>query len=207
MESVQSLLGTIGIFVEIIVTTRGMLWIIFRYDDKHGITINKRMAGTLICISLLYSVWIGMGLSRWNNQGKLACGLLAAYLLVSSITDIQTCKVHDFLHFIGAVAGLWALWAAQPDMGRIVPWFLFWVMQKLLFMRMYGKADGMAFLVCALFESCYGEGMITYLLHMGAAYLVLAVVQMLCRNINKKGNLKQPVAFLPYIAGTAWFFL
>ena len=43
-------------------------------------------------------------------------------------------------------------------------------------------------------------GMFGYLMHMMLAVLALFIVQLPKRNIAKNGNLKQPVAFLPYIS-------
>jgi hypothetical protein len=46
---------------------------------------------------------------------------------------------------------------------------------------------------------------------MAFAFGALAALQLLRRNIDKRGNLKQPVAFLPYISASfallLWTFL
>lgn len=207
MELPHLMYQTAMVFVEIAAIEAGVLWIILRYDRQHGLTMNARWKGIITAWTIMASLWIAGGLSGWNAEGRLACGILAAYLLLAALTDMQTCQVYDFLHLIGAVGGLWAMWIMQPDISCLVSLILFWLLQRMLFMRMYGEADGMAFLVCALYESCSGTGLLTYLLHMAAAFLLLAVVQGFRHNINEKGNLKQPVPFVPYIIWTVWGFL
>lgn len=72
-------------------------------------------------------------------------------------------------------------------------------LQFMLFARMYGKADCYAFCVCAIAGASLGMGFPDYLWQMLLALCLLFPVQLLRRNIGKSGNLKQPVAFLPYI--------
>ena len=40
----------------------------------------------------------------------------------------------------------------------------------------------------------------TYLLHMGLTFSILGVVQLFRGNISRRGNLKEPVALVPYVA-------
>ena len=96
---------------------------------------------------------------------------------------------------------------AEAPPGAWKGYLVFAALQFGLFMRMYGAADGMVFLVCALFESVYGDGLMTYLLHMAASFFLLAVVQIGKKNVNRAGNLKKPVAFVPYITASVWLFL
>lgn len=84
---------------------------------------------------------------------------------------------------------------------------LFALLQYVLFMRLYGRADGMAFLVSALAEASLGYDMQMYLLHMILSYLLLSLVQGLKRNIGGKGRLKKPVPFLPYITVGLWMVI
>lgn len=195
------------LFLEINLLIAGTLWFIFKYDKEHGLKIDKKTKWKIEGSCVILSLWIEVFLSHWGVGGKLACGGLAAYLLLASVMDLQICMVYDFLSVFGFIGGVWVLWRIQPRKEQLIALFFFWILQYFFFMKMYGKADGIAFCICALFESCYGVGMLTYLLHMLAAYCVLGVIQGLKHNINKQGNLKQPVPFLPYITGTVWFFL
>lgn len=193
--------------LEIGLLSVGCLWFIVRSDKDNHIKITAKTYWFIAAYSALTGLWITFGLTEWVGAEKYLCGFLSAYLLSASITDWQTCEVYDFLHIFAGAAGIWFLWSRSPDREIWISLLCFLAVQLLLFMRMYGKADGMAFLVCAVYESVHGSGFLTYLLHMSAAYLLLGVVQGLRRNINRRGNLKAPVPFLPYIAATVWFFL
>lgn len=176
-------------------------------DPEHRLVLNKDMYRLIYGYSILVGIWISLFQTHWGIKGQLACGILAAYLLVASITDFQTCEVYDFLHVLGAIGAVAVFLQQPPTRAVIISLLIYWAIQHFIFMRMYGKADAMAFLVCALFESVYGQGLLTYLLHMGAAFVVLGIVQAGKHNINNRGNLKNPVPFLPYIAMTVWVFL
>ena len=176
-------------------------------DPDHGLRLDKDMYRMIYGYSILVGIWLALCQNHWGKTGQLACGVLAAYLLVSSITDWQTCEVYDFLHIMGALAAVAVFCRQPPTKDVLISLAVYWLLQHFLFSRMYGEADAMAFLVCALFESVHGYGLLTYLLHMGTAFLVLGAVQAVKHNINRRGNLKKPVPFLPYIALTVWVFL
>ena len=176
-------------------------------DPEHELRLDKDMYKVIYGYSILVGIWLALCQNHWGKAGQLACGILAAYLLVSSITDWQTCEVYDFLHIIGAVAAVIVFFLQPPTKDALISLAVYWFLQQFLFSRMYGAADAMAFFVCALFESVYGHGLLTYLFHMGTAFLVLGVVQAVKHNVNRRGNLKKPVPFLPYIAVTVWIFL
>lgn len=134
-------------------------------------------------------------------------GIFASYLLVASITDSQTCKVYDFLHPIGVIPGLFILILKNTGMDVWISLILFCLIQYFIFKKLYGWADGLGFIVCAIYESIRGGRMLTYLLHMTLAFIIFGTVQGIRHNINKKGNLKVPAPFFPYIAFTVWIFL
>ena len=194
------------ISLEIGVLADCCLRMIIREDSQHSLTVDHKLYQKIILYSLLVGIWIERCLLHWEWYGQLACGILAAYLLVASIQDIQSKEVYDFLHVMALPAGLIFV-MTEPSKHKMISLAVFAMVQLGIFMRMYGAGDGLAFLVCALFESRFGQGMLTYLLHMGAAYVLLAIVQGLRHNINKKGNLYEPVPFIPYITATVWLFL
>ena len=197
----------VGIIVaEIGVLSSLCFHMILRYAPDHRLVIDDGVRRGILLYSIAVGSYIGLFFTRWEWYGQLACGLLAVYLLVASVQDLQTCLVYDFLHIPAALSGICFI-LMDPAWDKIISLFLFAAIQLGIFMRMYGAADGMVFLVCAVFESRFGNGLLTYLLHMGAAYVILAIVQGFRRNINKRGNLKKPVPFVPYIAATVWPFL
>jgi hypothetical protein len=146
-------------------------------------------------------------------QGTLLA-MLAGILLFACITDGLRCQVFRFVWWLSAVAsGLLYIVHAGGSGDDHVIW-TFWVefliyslLQELFFSRFYGRADCHAFVLCALVGSLYGMTMREYLIHMLVSFGLLAIVQGLRRNISRKGNLKQPVAFLPYITIAFWIIL
>ena len=200
--------------------------IILAYAPEPRLIIDRKVYQGILLYSLMAGSYIEVFLKHWDWYGQLACGVLGAYLLVASIQDMQSCQVYDFLHLLAAPVGLLLLLMAPAEAagagiqaqttnemlsaqagGKILSLLVFAAIQFGIFMRMYGAADGIVFLVCAIYESRFGEGLLTYLLHMGASFLVLGVVQGFRKNINSRGNLKEPVPFVPYITATVWFFL
>ena len=83
----------------------------------------------------------------------------------------------------------------------------FVLLQLLLFPKMYGRADCYAFSVCAVAEAAAGLSLTGYLLHMLLSFILLAFVQALCHNIDRRGKLRRPVPFLPYITLAFWALL
>jgi len=131
-----------------------------------------------------------------------SCVLLAGCLLFACVTDCASRLVYNFVWWIGAAAAGISLWGrlwqgltgwVLADLG------LFFLLQLLVFQHMYGKADCYAFCVCAIAEASLGMGLPGYLLHMLFSVIFLFPVQLFRRNIKSTGNLKTPVAFLPYI--------
>ncbi len=181
-------------------------YVIEKYDRTSRLDWREKWMDLLGAGCILAGGVIGLGMKRWDMTGQLACGILAAYLLIGSVTDLQTYEVYDFLPVVTAAAGAGLLWLSgdwRPKGSLLVYFFI----QIVLFRRMYGKADVYAFLVCALFESRFVDGLITYLWHMALTFLLLAAVQAGKGNIDRRGNLKRPVALMPYIAVTVWCFL
>lgn len=124
--------------------------------------------------------------------------LVIVCLLFACATDCRTCRVYNVTWWISGAAaavllGRSGAWQLLPELG------FFCLLQLKLFSRMYGKADCYAFCVCAAAGASEGFGCMEYLLHMALAFGILAAVQLGHRNLDRRGNLRQPVAFLPYI--------
>jgi len=169
-------------------------------DQGHGLKADWATGGILLagcCLGAGYTVRL-----CGPQQPVLWVGylVLALYLTVCAITDLKTCKVYDILQVPTAVAGavLCLQQAPLPEGGRGL--VIFALLQYLLFMRFYGEGDVMAFQICSLYLVGRGGDLQTLLLHMALAFVLLGAVQAFRRNINRKGNLKVPVPFLPYIA-------
>lgn len=131
---------------------------------------------------------------------KLSILLLAVYLIVSVVMDSMLCLVNDAVQYIGLTGGVIYILFKNPLPQMGVWLILFVVMQRVFFLRYYGAADGMSFIICALYLAGTGKEIDSYLLHMTISYILLAVVQGVFGNISRKGHLVEPVGMLPYIA-------
>lgn len=127
-------------------------------------------------------------------------------LLYASAEDIRCQRVRRVLWWFVGGAGMGVLLIRREcTPGILLDLFCFGAMQFLLFAKMYGKADCHAFLCGGILLASYGGTLREYLLHMLISIGLLGFMQLLRGNVNSKGNLKNPVAFIPYI--TAGLFV
>lgn len=131
---------------------------------------------------------------------KFSCLLLALYLVVCTVMDVLLTRVSDFLQYVGLGGGVLLLFSKLPSRETGISLILFALIQYFLFRKMYGRADVMGFLVCAVYLAAQNKGIEAYVFHMAGCFLLLALVQGLKGNINKKGNLRHPVPLYPYIS-------
>ena len=124
--------------------------------------------------------------------------LFVGYLIACAWQDYRCCAVYDITHYPGIfLAGCMADISGM-EAGTAMSLLTFSMLQYLLFRRMYGDADVMCFLICALSLGKTGS-MELYLVHMLISYIFLGIHQATRRNIAKDGNLKKPVPMIPYI--------
>ncbi len=125
-------------------------------------------------------------------------------LLFATIMDIEFHMIYDYVWWVAGGVAIFSCCFAEPGPEKIIELLLFALLQEFFFAKMYGRADCHAFVVCAVFETGLGRGMREYLVHMLISFLVLAVVQLAKGNVGHGGNLKTPVAFLPYVTLGCW---
>lgn len=183
------------------------LWLITKFDPQHGLRVEGETAGVLAL-----GCCIGAGCIRYyRNRGQTemweAYLVLAVYLTVCTVTDRQTCKTYDFLQWPTSVAGALLCLTRPLPTGAGVGLVLFALLQYFLFGRLYGQGDVMAFQICSLFLIGAGGDFQLLLTHMALAFAMLGAVQLFRHNIDRRGNLKVPVPFLPYIACSLIWFL
>lgn len=129
-------------------------------------------------------------------------GILWCSLLYGCITDMKSQMVYNYTWWFGGMAAGGLLWKSlEAGQSAAVLWNLsvYMTLQLALFSRMYGKADCYAFCVCAISEASLGMLLFDHLVLMLISLILLFPVQLWRHNIGKNGNLKKPVAFLPYI--------
>lgn len=136
-------------------------------------------------------------------------GVIAVCLLFACITDCRSREVYNVTWWAaGMAAGALLLGKRDRlDAGILSELGSFILLQLVLFAKMYGRADCYAFSVCAVAEAAAGLSLAGYLLHMLLSFALLAFVQALRHNIDRGGNLRQPVPFLPYITLAFWALL
>ncbi len=219
-------MGWILVYAGIIVgVVWGSVWVIKCLDGFRWYLNKKEWCSVgVYCLSvslLLQRVMQTALLQDRKNIGStmISLAVVAGCLCFACLTDSRCCLVYEFTWWIaGGAAVLLMLERYAPgDIGWNVPYIgvirnltelcLFIVLQELFFSRFYGRADCHAFVICGLVECALGLGMMGYLFHMLWAFLCLAVVQLFRGNIGMRGNLKQPVAFLPYITFSFWVLL
>lgn len=132
--------------------------------------------------------------------------ILAGCLLFACLTDVRECYVYQFVWWAAGAAGGILLWLNLKQ-ASVLSLMVYILLQEFLFCSCYGRADCHAFAVSAVVLCALGGGMTVYWMHMLFAFVCLGVVQMFAHNVNRKGQLKRAVAFLPYITLGFWVLL
>lgn len=190
-----------------LVFTAAVIKMLVRMDAEHGLRADREAGCILLTGCFAGAGYIACAHSRERPAIWMIYLILAVYLTVCVTTDRQTCKVYDCLQLPAAVFGA-ALCLLRPVPARGgAALVCFALLQYFLFMRLYGRGDGMTFQICSLYIIGEGGSLETLLSHMMAAFALLGAVQLVRGNINRKGNLKLPVPFLPYIACSLLWFL
>lgn len=161
----------------------------------------------------------GSGLLGWLfGPGEFFSRLLLAWvmgcLLLACVTDIVMYQVYDFVWWLSGAASAILLWKRlwvtddiRNGLGILFGLTVIWLIQLLVFGRLYGKADCYAFCVCAAAETGLGMELELIVTHMVLAFGMLVPVQFISKNITLRGNLKKPVAFIPYITAGLYLLL
>ncbi|MBQ7925485.1 MAG: hypothetical protein IJ335_04245 [Lachnospiraceae bacterium] len=138
------------------------------------------------------------GFAECTLLWKVAAGLFLFWLTRAALEDHRTGRVSNGI-WLGAML-FWMPFAlvASSDGFPLEP-ILFWMLQQILFSRFYGRADCHAFSCIGFYLWGMGLGLAAYLLYMLFTLLFMGAVQLLKGNVNREGNLRTPIPFLPYI--------
>lgn len=140
---------------------------------------------------------------------NLALGLVIFCFLAAAVMDYRTCRVYRLFWWIALGADI-LLWVCKADTilySRLPELIFFCLLQELFFSKMYGRADCHGFCVGAVTLFCLGGSLWDFVMLMAYSFGLLFVVQAFHRNINKQGNLKKPVAFIPYLTTSFLLYL
>lgn len=189
-------------------------------------TGNTKRNLSLAAFSMLSGLCVSsvLQLQGEDNWKQLLLCIIGASFLMAAITDYATCNVYRFVWWITWAAGLGLLLqAAFTETGGITfpltalltasegiyrlhvkELLIFCLLQESVFDKLYGKADCHGFCAGALIICSFGGDIKEFLLYMAVAFGLLFAVQAFKGNINRRGNLKIPVAFMPYITAAFW---
>lgn len=187
----------------------GMGLSVIRKWDMPLLLSRRGYIGILVSAAVLKTVILCLTV-REAKSSLVLLSVIGGCLILACATDLVLCQVYNFIWWIALAAAGILLWqnlhVSGMDAGKetMTALGVFFVLQFTVFCRTYGRADGYAFCVCAVTEAARGMKTAGFLFHMLLAYVLLFFVQLFCRNLDKRGNLKKPVPFLPYITITFW---
>lgn len=128
-------------------------------------------------------------------------------LLTATLMDMKTKTVVNVIWWISLFGSIGMIWLSSADnISGYSDFGLFCGLQLFFFSRFYGRADSYAYIACAAYGLASGWNLRMFLTHMLISFLLLALVQIPRKNVDSRGNLHRPVAFVPYIS-IAFLFL
>lgn len=180
----------------------GIIQLFGSWDKDFGVKMKCRDWVLLTLFCMFMGAWVAG--RCYGNRKELAEGLvMLVYLAVCSITDHYMQQVYDvFQLYVCSIVGGFAL-CTEVKAALGAELLILALLQGGLFLRMYGEADAMGFLVCAL--SLLEGGLLIWTIHMAVTFLLLGIVQGRRGNIALDGNLKVSVPLFPYMAAAYAF--
>lgn len=195
-----------------LITLTGLFLV--EHVDDHGSQTVWHLKGKerkiLFLLSIIQGMWIEQ-LTGLNILQRLLLGIFAGCLSFASVTDWKTCEVFQFTWWVACVVTLLLMGRKILQLHLIkelvvdfILLLFYVVVQELFFCKMYGRADCHAFVACAAAGFAVGMDVRGYFLHMTLAFCILIVVQFMRHNVESFLQLKDSVAFLPYITISFW---
>lgn len=133
--------------------------------------------------------------------------LFCCCLLGAALEDHRYMRVRRCIWYVAGLSGVGMMCVSGilqeilrgERWGMLLDLLCFGMLQMRFFSKMYGRADSYAFTCCSFVLAACDGGMTWFLLHMLLAVCFLGVLQLLRGNVGRNGNLRRPVAFVPYI--------
>lgn len=130
------------------------------------------------------------------------------YLLVCTKEDFDTRSVYRFWHYMAGGIGIVFLCSKDVSIETIIILVVYIMIQLIICRAFIGVADGFVFIVSALYFGVCMEGeLIVYII----LHIILAFLLLLLMHIDemdwKRGKIKEPKPFIPYITVTAMILL
>lgn len=169
-------------------------------EDEDHLQIDKKALFFSAVVLFLVALLGAEG----DTAVEAAAGFFWGSLLAAAYSDSQIQQVYDFFFYVALVSAVMMLALQGVALSECIWDIVFFsLMQGILFRRMYGKADCMWFIGCSVFFAAYGMKIFDFLILMSVSFFLLFVIQLAKKNLNNKGNLKEPVALLPYITAAS----
>lgn len=183
-------------------------FIIFRYFIKNyankigdeKLSDNKKIFYIEFIIMLLYAIvhFILLDVISHNCFTVVMESIFFANTCLMVQMDMEYKQTYDLYHFINIASMiLYIGYAGFPS--NYISFLVFVGSQLFLFQFLYGQADAFLYCECAAYMFVHDAILLDYFLYMAISILLLGIVQCCRKNINRYGNLKEEVAFTPYI--------
>jgi len=200
----------IGISGNLIIPYLGFI-IVKKCDREEALQLTDDVPVKMAFMAVVFAVCGELFLSAYSEYtalkmyDSLFLGAASGCLLFACVTDIMTSRVYDFIWWVAAGVEMAAYVLHPVSLWKLLCLMIFFVIQELLFAKLYGRADCHAFCICAVMESIFGMDITGFFFHMILSFVCLTVVQYFRGNIGKNGRLKISVPFIPYITFAFWF--
>lgn len=182
-----------------------LLWLLYRADEDFVKVQAGKIRGYWIIFSLAAGLFWLLRSEQETAVAGILYGVLAVYLILCSVMDAALQQVCDCFQYLGVAGGVLYLMYNAPAPHGLGELLVYVGIQWMVFRKMYGPADVAAYVICGMYLIAEEKSLTECLIHMAVTFGILGVIQGIKRNISSKGNLKNPVALLPYI--TVAFFL
>lgn len=140
----------------------------------------------------------------WQQQPEpetLLQAFTVSALVLAAWIDHYVQSIPDMIYIPGFVSGTAWLILQRPSAEVISSWLIFVGLQAVIFRRLYGGSDCIAYSLCALYLAGTGGVLLDDLLFMLLTVGIEAVVQIAHHNLDfRHGRLIRPVALIPYMA-------
>ena len=165
-------------------------------DKEFALSIRKQPMALWIVLFYLFVESFVLN-SLWDSVFWITIALVA-------YNDYLTKEIYDVVYVPAIIICIVQLALAsctqEIAIERLIELIVFCGIQFVVFRMFYGLSDCIAFGVCAMYLTVHGGDIMDSVILMIVTILLLGVVQACKKNINRKGNLKEPVALIPYIA-------
>ena len=165
-------------------------------DKEFALSIRKQPMVLWIALFYLFVESFVLN-SLWDSVFWITIALVA-------YNDYLTKEIYDVVYVPAIIICIIQLSLAsctqERAIERLIELIVFCGIQFIVFRMFYGLSDCIAFCVCSMYLTVHGGDIMDSVILMIITILLLGVVQACKKNINRKGNLKEPVALIPYIA-------